>query len=51
MLLADVPDDAEISFADGNFGGVRDDIDAYTITVSADKKEVLLRPPYWEEID
>ena len=49
-ILEHVPDDADINFADGNFGGIGDDITQYTILISADKKEVLLTPPYWEAV-
>ncbi|MGE4243703.1 hypothetical protein [Ramlibacter sp.] len=50
-LLADVPDDAEINFADGNFGGRGDDLNAGDITISPDRREVLIRPPYWTAVD
>jgi len=51
LRIAEVPDDAEIRFADGNFEGPGEDFDAYTVRVSEDKKEVLLRPPHWEALD
>jgi len=50
QLLADVPDDADIDFKDGNFGGKGDDLTHHIIEISPDGKTVLIDPPFWEPV-
>lgn len=50
-LLADLPDEAEINFADGNFGGYGDDITEHTFSIDPENNEVLLKPPYWMPLE
>lgn len=50
-LLRDVPDEADIDFADGNFTGKGDDLHALDIDISEDKLELLIRPPFWTAVD
>jgi hypothetical protein len=50
-LLAALPDDTDIDFADGNFGGRGDDLRASDIMIELKNERVLIRPPYWEAVD
>jgi hypothetical protein len=45
-LLKDYPDDAKIEFADGNFGGVGEELTQFDFTFER-KDLVLISTPHW----
>lgn len=47
-LLNQWPDDAEICYEDGNFGGASSDLETTDIKLSGDT--VLIRSPYWQDV-
>jgi hypothetical protein len=50
-LLERCPEDADIDFADCNFGGHGKELTEYEIEISPDKTLVLITPPYWEALE
>jgi hypothetical protein len=50
-IIAHVPDDAEIRFADGNFGGPGNDLSPLAFEFLDGDSLVLIDPPYWSALE
>jgi hypothetical protein len=50
-ILRAVPDDVEIRFADGNFGGPGADLSPLGIEFLVEDRLVLIDPPYWSVLE
>jgi hypothetical protein len=50
-ILSKLPDDVDVDFADGNFGGLGEELTLKDIEWDAPNRQVLIHPPYWQSVE